>query len=378
MSVFRQFRTALSKRIVNFPGWRTTKKIVVFESDDWGAIRIPSQDVLKKLCTSGISVDDPFSKFDSLESQADLEQLFYTLKSVRDTNGSNPVFSANCVISNPDFEKIANSGFKQYYYESVIESFRKYSNHSNCFALWQDGLKDNIFYPQYHGREHLNPSRWLTLLNSNNTDFKYAFALSTYAINYNESINKRNNLMAALDYDDDVQKKEVQKAVLDGLNLFNELLGIKSISFTPPCYIWDLDIERILAEQGIRFIKTSKIHKIPNSGKNYIKRFHYTGEKNSFQQYYQVRNCYFEPALRPDLNWIKACINSMEISFRYHKPAIISTHRLNYIGSIDESNRRRNLRLLKELLQNIVLKWPEVEFMNSTDLGNMISKSNNN
>ena len=30
------------RNLSNLPGWRTSRKIVVIESDDWGTIRMPS------------------------------------------------------------------------------------------------------------------------------------------------------------------------------------------------------------------------------------------------------------------------------------------------------------------------------------------------
>jgi endonuclease IV len=42
---------------------------------------------------------------------------------------------------------------------------------------------------------------------------------------------------------------------------------------------------------------------------------------------------------------------------------------VNYIGSLNEENRSKGLRQLKELLNKIIEKWPEVEFMTSPQLG---------
>jgi hypothetical protein len=58
----------------------------------------------------------------------------------------------------------------------------------------------------------------------------------------------------------------------------------------------------------------------------------------------------------------------------YAKPATISMHRLNVIGGLVEENRTCNLALLKQLLKEIVKRWPDVEFMNSAELGQLIEK----
>ena len=55
-----------------------------------------------------------------------------------------------------------------------------------------------------------------------------------------------------------------------------------------------------------------------------------------------------------------------------NKPAIISSHRINYIGSLVEENRAYNLSRLNNLLKIILEKWPDIEFMTSDQLGDLI------
>jgi len=70
----------LVKNYINARGWRTNKKYVIIESDDWGAIRMPSQEVYNKLLEHRIEVDKfSFDKYDALESEDDLKALFDTL-----------------------------------------------------------------------------------------------------------------------------------------------------------------------------------------------------------------------------------------------------------------------------------------------------------
>jgi len=57
-------------------------------------------------------------------------------------------------------------------------------------------------------------------------------------------------------------------------------------------------------------------------------------KKNDYEQIYLVRNCFFEPTqdARLDKDF---CLKGIAKSFlRLKKPAIISAHRLNFIGSI--------------------------------------------
>ena len=47
--------------------WKTSRQIVVIESDDWGSERIPNNDVRNTLKSNGINMDsNPHAKYDTL------------------------------------------------------------------------------------------------------------------------------------------------------------------------------------------------------------------------------------------------------------------------------------------------------------------------
>ena len=99
------------------------------------------------------------------------------------------------------------------------------------------------------------------------------------------------------------------------------------------------------------------------------------GEKNELGQYYLIRNCNFEPSYNYHKDWAAIAMNGVRIAFEQKKPAIICSHRLNYIGRIDEENRKRNLVSLEKLLTEITKKWPDVEFMTTPELGQVIAEN---
>ena len=45
------------KNISNIPGWRTNRKILVIESDDWGSVRIKDKTAYEALKKKGLKVD---------------------------------------------------------------------------------------------------------------------------------------------------------------------------------------------------------------------------------------------------------------------------------------------------------------------------------
>lgn len=368
------FKNTLSSHLLNIPGWRTNRKIVVIESDDWGSIRMPSLKVYNELLKSGISVDNcAYNRYDSLENEEDLTSLFEVLLKYRDKNGHHPVITANTVVANPDFERIKASGFQEYFYEPFTDTLKRNSSHANAFDLWKFGMVEKIFYPQFHGREHVNVSLWLKLLQEKNEIFLKAFNLGLWGIGYEVFPVSKIHIQASYDCFDEKEFIIHQEIIKDGLLQFHKIFGYHSSSFIANNFIWDKSLNSPLAENGVKYIQGMKYQLLPIlKGKKRRKIFHYTGEKNKFEQIYLSRNCGFEPTENPNIDNISKCLNQIQNSFFWKKPAIISTHRLNFIGSIDKNNRNRNIELFEELIRRILLKWPDVEFLTSVELGDVI------
>ena len=362
----------------NFRGWRTNRKIVVIESDDWGSIRMPSREIYEKCLKAGYRVDQiAYEKFDSLASEDDLELLFDLLKSFSDKNGKHPVITANVLTANPDFEKIKENYFCDYYYESVEDTFKRYPKHRRCFDLWNQGFNERIFYPQSHGREHLNVYMFMNALRSRNEDALFAFEHQMPGIMNCNSM-EGNFFVESLKYFNREDKNKKLKIILEGLEQFEELFGYKSRSFIPPNYFWSPDFNESMSNSGVLFYQGNRLMKEPSIGeeKNII-HSHYLGERNEHNQLYLIRNAMFEPSLEEDKNdeLVDLCLQQIEAAFFLKKPAIICSHRLNFIGYLNEMNRDNNLKMLKNLLVKILRKWPNVEFMTSDTLGNLIHEN---
>ena len=139
----------LSHHLLNIPGWKTNRRIVVIHSDDWGSIRMPSRKIFSILTQkNGFSVDNPYNRYDTLASADDLNALFNVLTSVTDKNGNPAVITANCLLANPDFQRIKESDYEKYFYENIDITFEKYGR-TESLALWQQGLNTGIFFPQF-------------------------------------------------------------------------------------------------------------------------------------------------------------------------------------------------------------------------------------
>jgi hypothetical protein len=61
-------------------------------------------------------------------------------------------------------------------------------------------------------------------------------------------------------------------------------------------------------------------------------------------------------------------MESIDIAFKWGKPAIVGAHRINFAGRLGLEQRDNNLKLLEQLLTKILEKWPDVKFTDSSSL----------
>lgn len=341
---------------------------------------MPSRDVYNFLIRKGYPVDsDPYSKYDCLESNDDLVRLFEVLNSVQDKNGNPAVLTANVLVANPDFNRIKNNHFEQYYYELVTETFQRYPAHNNAFLLWQEGSQNKVFIPQFHGREHLNVDRWMLDLQNGNRDLQAAFKQQMPTFSFLPCY-MRFGYMEGLDFFTEDEKQSKHDIISDGYYQFSQLLGYDSQTFIANCYIWHPSIEPTLAELGVKAIQGNVFQLLPSikDEKHKFKRkLHFTGQKNNFGQIYLVRNAHFEPSLGIHNDSVGKCLAEVQKAFESRKPAIIGSHRLNFIGGIFPQNSSKNLKRLQLLLRKITSRWPDIEFMSSASLANVIRSGSN-
>lgn len=365
-SSFHSLHNRLLTKYYSNKDFRTNRHIIVFESDDWGSIRMSNKYAFDELLKMGYAVDKrPYERFDTLESPKDLEALFNVLVRYKDTQGNHPIITANMLMVNPDFDKITQSGYDTYYYEPILETYRRYFGDDNVLSLMREGINEGVFMPQFHGREHFNVAHWMRGLQNGNEDFLTAFKFNMCGIAPKVNPQNGNQLMNALWANNEEEQSGINRIVADGLKMFERLWGFRSESFVAPCYRWNQSIERVLNEGGVRLIQT-----IRRNNPAYLSssRYFYQGQHNDLGQTYSIRNCVFEPATNEGGSTVDSLINQVCAIFNQHKIAVFSTHRINYVSGIGEQNRERTLELLDGFLATVLRKYPDVEFISSNKL----------
>lgn len=381
MSLSTRYYNAIKRRFYNYVnlkrGWTTKRKIVVIESDDWGSVRIQSPETLDFLLSKGVKLHPElgYDKYDTLASNKDLELLFDTLNSVKDIHGNPAKITFNTVMANPDFEKIKASDYTEYHYELFTETLKRYPNHDRAFALWQEGMAAKLMKPQYHAREHLNISLWLKALREDWEGARISFDRGVYCNYFDKKIDSRGRFLEAYNITDEAEYNVVLNSISEGLSLFHNTFNFHSKSTVSPNYIWDAIIEDEFFKHGILYLQGFDQQKNTAiqanlSGTSFFMR--YTGEQNQNNQIYLLRNCLFEPTQSAKFN-ADFCLANIHKAFQLNKPAIICSHRLNFIGEHATNNRDENLLDFLYLLKEIVKQHPDVEFMSSDELGDIIN-----
>ena len=363
-SIFQNFK--------NIIGSKTKRKIVVLSVDDYGNVRVNSKQARANMDAAGLKIYSRFDLFDTLETKQDLEQLFAVLDSVRDKNGRSAVFTPFALPCNIDFEKMAADDYRHFYYENLPVTYSKLAKeqpeaYDGAWELWQEGISKGFLKPQFHGREHLN----LLVLNDKliKRDPQLLAALKNKSFtSISDDDYPTMSSTAAFDFFDVNDNEQFKPIIKEGLQLFEEVYGYRSNYFTPPVYQIHHSLFSTLKENGIEYIDLGLVRKEHQGQRKYQTSFNYIGKKTKENLTIMVRNIVFEPTDERGLDWVNFTMKQIERAFRWNKPAIISSHRVNFCGHIDPKNREKGLIALKNLLDEIVKKWPDVEFMSADEL----------
>jgi hypothetical protein len=356
-----------------FRSWRCPDKILVFESDDWGSIRTSSSQAYHALISKGYNMKRTHWQLDSLETDDDLSALYNVLLNYKDLRGRPACFTGNIVMANPDFDGIRCSGFRDYLIEDVATTLRSSANRQGVSMLWQEGMENRIFRPQLHAREHIRWWEWMAALNSGSHEALETFDLNMCGVQAQVSKEGHGFFEAPYVNSNLIESGiiDIDKVIKDSVQLFEAQFGFRSLSTIAPFCAWTDRVEATWNDLGIRYIQGYYCQQIiEGDGVKYIP--HYLGEVSQRGGLYLVKNCNFEPVSNQKDNIWKNTLRQINTAFKLGIPAVVATHRVNYVGSIEEANRKRGLKQLKLLLDAIKSNWPDVYFLSSAELGYMI------
>lgn len=362
----------------NIPGWRTNRKLVAIAVDDYGNVRLHSKKAREQMDKAGLKVHSRFDAYDTLETREDLEALYEVLESVKDKNGNPAVFTPYALSCNPDFEEMERQGQKEYIPEELPTTYEKLESllstaYQGAWKLWQQGMENGIMQPEYHGREHLNLKAFNKKLEAKDTEL--LSALSTRSVtSLSGSGLDHIGWTAAFSFQGKEDYDSLKGILADGMQRFERVYGYKASCFTPPAQQFPPELEAYTAQLGIKAIDR------PFFSNTHLGEGKYQRKIRAMRQLSDgtvqlVRNVVFEPT-DSHIDHVAKAMGQISAAFFWSKPVIISSHRVNFCGLIDENNRKKGLTELQRLLQSITQKWADVEFVAMRTLADTIAGVN--
>jgi hypothetical protein len=369
----------LLDNLKNIPGWHTPEKLVVFAVDDYGNVRLDSKAARDQMAAAGLDLRGRFDHFDTLETRQDLEALFEVLTSVADAGGRSAIFTPYVLSANADFDAML-AGEPRYRYEPLPRTFERLTAtqpqaYDGAWGLWREGMRLGLLRPQFHGREHLN----VELLERKRRAGDQAL-----------TINLENRSMAGLSGEPALpgvgfthayglwDRSEIERhreIIADGLKLFEQVFGFRSQTFTPPAQKLHPDLYPWVESQGVRAIDKPLYCVRRLDRERTMREFNTLGRRRGQGHLSIVRNVVFEPTNDLAFDSVGLALDQVAAAFRWRKPALISSHRVNFCGHIDQENRRLGLDALRRLLTGIVQRWPDVKFVGADELASIMAQS---
>lgn len=357
-------------------GWKSNRKLVAICVDDYGNVRVNSSNALSNIKKEGIKIDSRFDALDTLETKQDLEMLYDALLSVKDKNSQGAIFTPYALPCNINFKAMAEDGNTKYISELLPNTYEILASsqpkaYEGAWSLWREGISLGVMRPQFHGREHFNlklfneqlAERDSTLMTSLKNSSLMSLNPSKYAtIGWTSSFSFWDPIKDTSDF---------EEILRSGLIAFETVFGLTPVVFTPPAQQLAIGLEEKLADFGIQAIDKPFFQRKHLGFSKYQTKFTGLGYNKKTRLVQIVRNVVFEPT-DGNNDHVGQALSQIETAFRWNKPALISSHRVNFCGHIDEKNRARGITSLKELLNKIVTRWPDVEFIGAHQLVNLI------
>jgi hypothetical protein len=361
------------KKLQNIIGWHTNKKIIVLESDDWGSFHFKNTYYRDKL----LKKYEPnlwMHYHDTFESAADLNHLFEVLNSFKSKKKKTAKVTFLMNPSNPSFEKIKQNNFETFCSEPFLETLNKRKDGKEIFSLYQQAKSSNLLEVGFHGREHLNVQQWMKDLQSNDTFAHLGFENKTWGLSKAYIPGCKKSYRATYDIAEYRELENLKINIKEGIDIMNRTFHQNTSYFLAPNGPYHLSLNSELQKNGINYIGLAKLHNNPLETKWYQKKLFWLGKNTKEGLKVITRNVMFEPGSSRQIDPVNHALSQIQVAFRYGKPAVISSHRANFVGGMDADYRDKNLALLKMLLFEILKKWPEVEFMTSSELGELMQR----
>lgn len=325
-------------------------RAVVLESDDWGLCAwVPDDRAHRALANLPAFRTEAGLRYgrSTLESAEDVRLLAAELMEWRGGDGFPPVWQANTIVANPDYARMRPPLFELDELPLCL--------HPDLPARWaRPGLwealrlaeADGVWWAELHGLHHLPETAWLNALRRGENDARRAHEQASPIARAVE---------ASGEYDAAEPRELRARNVRRAVQAFRTLFGRTPTSFCPPDYRFDDWFEAEAAAIGL----TTLQGKAEQAGRGWPPlRRRWLGLRfphHSGTRFYVPPRIAFEPegaAHARGPRGLDAAMRGVRAAWAQGRPAVVSSHRMNY-AHLDAAHARASREALRELLRRL-------------------------
>jgi hypothetical protein len=325
------------------------RKVVVLESDDWGLCAwSPDESAHRALADQPAFRGPSGLRYagSTLESAADVKRLAAVLLEFRGGDGFAPVLQANTVMASPDYARLHAPDFSCNALPTLT--------HPQAPSRWaRPGLWDaiavareaGVWWPELHGLHHLPETAWLSALRGGAADARRAFEQQSPVC----------EAVASSGEFDSSEPREVRRRNLEeAVRRFTALFGRAPDSFCPPDYRWDSEVEDDAARLGVHVLQGRAERPAPPLTRLTHLFARYRFPDFDGEKFYMPPRISFEPGAEEKVGKLGLAVVHRRVhnAWRRGHPALVSTHRANYV-QLDASRSIAGLHWLRELLARL-------------------------
>jgi hypothetical protein len=325
-------------------------KAVVFESDDWGLCAwVPDDRAHRALAHLPAFRTDAGLRYgrSTLESADDVRELASVLLGWRGGDGHPPVWQANTIVANPDYAALHPPLFEVEELPLVPAPGlpARWARPGMWDAVHQ-AEADGVWWAELHGLHHLPETAWLTALRRGQDDARRA----------HEQASPIGSAVEASGEFDASEPRELRAENLrKALHVFRLLFGRTPTSFCPPDYRFDDWFEQLAEAVGVTTFQGKAEqagHALPPLRRRWLGiRF----PQHEGARFYMPPRIAFEPtgnAAAPGRRGLEAALHAAREAWSQGRPAVISSHRMNY-AHLDAAWSQAGRAALSALLERL-------------------------
>ncbi len=329
---------------------------VVFESDDWGLCGfVPRADALQGLATDSLRAGrvPPVYWGSTLEDSAAVAALAGILAGHRGADGLPPVWQPNYILAALAFDPDGPADAAPWRRHDLPDLPAAYARP----GLWRAvaaARAEGVWRPELHGALHYDPERRREAVAASPP----AAAAAARGVLPFPGVGR------AWELGPWRPTKALATELDRSLRGFARLFGRPPTSIMAPDYVWDGRCEDLWQDRGLDVIQGKREQRNPAwLGRGAIGRLLKVADRGWSRRrhpgrIYLERNCRLEPVQAADPgSTAAACLGEVRRAWRAGEPAVVESHRVNYVHT-DPAVPAAGRRALQGLLAGLEAPGP--------------------